>query len=219
MNDAPLIFSAPMVRALLDGRKTQTRRRVWRAKGAPNDPTMPSLTPWFRRYERWRAGDRELWIWTKETWGDLDADHPLCVDGRKPQPGDKLVYRANPGDDYQWSAPVGHPGLADFVWRSSMHQYRWASRLTLQVRDMRMERLHDISEEDARAEGALKMLMDDDGKFYEGPTFEGGTYRTGFAGLWAHIHGPESWARNDEIIAISFTVHKTNIDAIERKAP
>ncbi len=166
MKERPILFSGEMVRAILDGSKTQTRRPM---KPQPEERTgdyakacgdgwswlchsvqsmvgldedaLPHLCPIGA------PGDR---LWVRETWGCTAADHPLCPDGRKPTEGDKLVYRANPADDWQWR---GGPGCGDFVWRPSIHMPKWACRLWLEVTSVRVERLQGISSRDAWAEG------------------------------------------------------------------
>jgi hypothetical protein len=105
-----------MARALLDGRKTQTRRVV---KFPPNmvDYTSSSEAGVLRgthcfRYRgshvardlRCPYGQPGDLLWAREAWGALEADHPKCPGGRKPRPGDRLVFQANPADAYQWGA-------------------------------------------------------------------------------------------------------------------
>ena len=184
MKEQSILMSGPMIPATLDGRKTKTRRVVTPHTSTINGPTcerwlwdeldfsnawvdnspvspagnpgpylkvpMPRDDAVQRVYPRWFPGDI---LWIRETWGSLDADHPLCPDGRKPQDGDQIVYRANPADDYQWGS--GRPSQGSFVWRPSIHMPRWASRLTLEVVAVRVERLQEISEEDAIAEGGV----------------------------------------------------------------
>lgn len=128
MAERPILFSGPMVRAVLSGAKSQTRRVVKpQATSGPHDleqtiGTPDSLAAFVRhRCPYGVPGDR---LWVRETWG----------------PGP--FYRA---DDETISPSDG--------WRPSIHMPRWASRLTLEVVNVRVERLQDISDEDARAEG------------------------------------------------------------------
>ena len=166
--ERPIIFSAPMVRAILDGRKTQTRHalsRDWSVLGSswksrkhddiwnalrldeassaghklrvpwchPDDePTPTDECAIYALYPPWNIGDR---AWVRETWACLDS---------KPRPGSRLAYRASTD---------GERARVDAPWRPSIHMPRWASRLTLLIEDVRVQRLQDISEEDARAEG------------------------------------------------------------------
>lgn len=146
MKERPILFSAPMVRAILDGTKTQTRRVVKHrhlafigGKGQENDPSAWGFGAGVQN-ESYRLvcpygipGDR---LWVKETW------HP----GGPENNHDGVIYRAtDPGWDDSGS------GLR---WRPSVFMPRWASRITLEISSVRVERLQDITEEDARAEGA-----------------------------------------------------------------
>jgi uncharacterized protein YhfF len=102
-----------------------------------------------RLYPRYFVGDL---LYVKETWGSPMADHPRVKDGRRPQPGDRLVYAANEADAYQWD--TSNPSVsASFGWRSSMLMPRWAARMWLEVTRVRIEQLSNISELDAYAEG------------------------------------------------------------------
>src|SRR5690606_14173331 len=128
MTVRPIIFSAPMVRAILEGRKTQTRRPAWQAPRVfiqtDGEPPEPILVPTV--WQKTEPGDL---LWVRETWAE-SAHGP--------------VYKADVlgADTDGWG------------WRPSIHMPRWASRITLEVTDVRLQRLQEISEEDARAEGA-----------------------------------------------------------------
>lgn len=91
----------------------------------------------------------------------------------------------------------------NWVVRSSIHMPRWASRLTLEVTGAKVERLKEISMEDARAEGFGGLAV--------GET-------TWFRGVWESIHGPGAWEANPWVAALSFSVHKSNIDAVTKEA-
>lgn len=212
MTDRPILFSAPMVRALLNGSKTQTRRVL---KPQPSDDLdnlgdgetvldMATGKPVNLRFE---VGDR---LWVRETWYcdhiDCQRGPYLCPDN---MPLTQLVedgwlhFRAT-DDPKQWEA--GQP-----KWRTPLHLPRWASRLTLTVTDVRVERLQDCSEADAVAEGierSEEYWMD-----YEFPSTQccvdpQSSYRT----LWNSINGAGAWEQNPWVVAISFTVEKRNID-------
>lgn len=183
VRERAIIMGAESVRAILDGRKTQTRRvvkpqpyasldhgergpitffnpvgvhtKTQRAGFEANDARGPVNA--FRDGAYSIKADIDCpygaiggWLWVRETWGDVTADHPLCVDGRKPTQGDKLVYAANDADAWQWR---GGPGCGSFVWRSPIFMPRWASRITLELTDVRVERVRAITEEDACDEG------------------------------------------------------------------
>jgi hypothetical protein len=187
MRDIPIPLRAWEVLALLDGRKTQTRRLAWRDphEGGPADGLERRPSPW----RKVRPGDR---LWVREAWridgagARVPAKH--CRGKRAVQ------YRA---DGYQ---PV------TWMERSPIHMPRWASRLTLTVTDVRVQRLQEISEADACAEGAREAYGE---PFDEGSAV---TDRRRFQLLWNHLHGPGAWDTNPEVVALTFTVTKGNID-------
>lgn len=189
----PIIFSAPMVRAILDGRKTQTRRLAFDAPHIfiqTGDELPESIIPrslWYRRYEKFQAGERP-WLWVKENFGLIGR---ALSDG-PPDESETTLYRAT--DTFPDHC---------IKWRPSIHMPRWASRLSLEVTDMRIERLQDISEEDARAEGIVMP--------YKAGNFERDLPIRKFRDLWNSIHGPDAWDQNPEIVAVSFEIHKVNI--------
>lgn len=188
--DIPILFAGAMVRGILADRKTMTRRIL---KPQPDERLWPILArhPNQISMTRWRGGDR---LWVRETWGCLAADHPLAISGRKPTKGDEIIYRADPWSAAQW-AP-GLPSQGSFVWRPSIHMPRWASRITLEVTAVRVERLQDISEADAIAEGAEPILVPPDGG--SSPHIEG------FRELWTHINGADSWSANPWVSVTTF---------------
>lgn len=222
MADRSLIFSGPMIRALLDGRKTQTRRIVrpqpeqnvagmwvwppnWRT-GIPRygvgvqtdeDGLVQTLTYDSARRLRYAPGDR---LWVREAWaagacaGDMPPNHLAPRFWRVENGG--LWYRAG--------GEPAHPITPRGKWRSPIHMPRWASRLTLTVTEVRVTRLQEISEEDARAEGVRGNAG--------GPWGCEGLIED-FADLWESIHGPGAWEANPWVAAISFTVMRGNIDA------
>lgn len=197
MTDRPIIFSAPMVRALLAGRKTQTRRLA----------TSP-----LRRVE---VGDR---LWVKENFiPDPSADDDAWDDWRMSfveWSGCGCYLRDVPdalrSSEHCYFAATARDN-SGVRWRPSIHMPRWASRLTLIIEQVRVEPLQAISEDDAQAEGAGKLIWDGEGGWYESDT---GTYRCGFAGIWQHLHGLESWDANPFIAALTFRVIHSNIDRI-----
>ncbi len=203
MTDRPIIFSAPMVNALRAGRKTQTRRLAW-SPGKYLVGRSPRAV-----WQDAKPGDR---LWVRES---VRAEECVC-DGF-----DGVRYAA----DHAWRTIDNSQAAADawltlFHYRGrgrgrighpvpSIHMPRWVSRLTLLVTAVRIERLRDISEEDAEAEGAPRLAVDDEGKFCE---IAGGTHHCGFVGVWQHIHGRNSWDENPEVVAITFQVQHRNID-------
>ncbi len=157
MTDRPILFSGPMIRALLEGRKSQTRRIL-----KPQPPTdmglvgvyAPALTAVFGYVTpdadfkvplRNMPGDR---LWVREGWRTLG-----CHDHRQPsqiEAGEAIHYEVD-GQAPQWT-PRSLGGRR----RPSMFMPRWASRLTLIVTDVRVQRLQEISEADALAEGVIR---------------------------------------------------------------
>ena len=165
MTDRPILFTGPMVRAILDGRKTVTRRLVTghdvieeRDDGTP----WPYYTTWSHGDDGspWQAcpygvpGDR---LWVKETFAER-----VDIDGKDPAQRARakhyLMFKAN-GDDPRDPDNFHTWGR----WRSPRYMPRWASRLTLDVVSVRVERLHEITEEDASREGVEHMdgLLDE----------------------------------------------------------
>lgn len=191
MTDRPIIFSGPMVRALLDGRKTQTRRLASRIKTLRMPPSSHGDTARLERPTIWqkvRPGDR---LWVREAWQECSPD----------QDGNTLCYRA----DYDIDE------LRDCFtdpWRPSIHMPRWASRLTLVVTDVRRERVQDISEADARAEGVRFSGWSD--------LAADALPIANFAHLWDSMHKPGArWDDDPEVSVISFRCIKKNIDEVQ----
>ncbi|WP_322884211.1 hypothetical protein U8C35_07585 [Sinorhizobium medicae] len=214
MTDRPILFSAPMVRALLSDRKTQTRRLL------KPQPQGEVINYGWQRDEGAYWTDQSfashklpIWagyrLWVKETWRTesraYDDLAPSEMGGEE-----TVLYDA----DADWSA-----NKTTGKTRVSIHMPRWASRTTLIVTDVRVERLQDISEADARAEGCPVTW---DGEPYDPPPPEVDSWqgygRASFFLLWSKINGPGSWDANPWVAAYSFRVIKQNIDQIERVA-
>lgn len=219
MKERPIIFSAQMVRALLAGTKTQTRRAM---KPQPSDSWSPFS---FGEVHKMRDGefvlDRNggpIVIGYGPSNEDGDEAYP-CPYG---QPGDQLFVRENyrlcaeadgvPARDtneayriwYEADAPH-QPGFGKL--RPSIHMPRWASRINLEITDIRVERLQDISDEDAAAEGCVAM----EGCMWH--TFEEAdagipmhphTARDAYEALWESINGEGSWDKNPWVWCITF---------------
>jgi len=210
MSDRPIIFSAPMVRALLADQKTQTRRVL------NPQPKVLKNGIWYRPYPashplEWTylhgdrvagfakttcaTGDR---LWVREqcaTWGRGPEREPVEF---------PTVYAADdPGwDDIKHDARNSKTG-DEWKIRPSIHMPRWASRLTLTVTDVQVQRLNEITRGDAMAEGCPFPNM-----------ANGPDARDWFAELWNSLHGHEAWDVNPWVGAISFTVQHGNIDQI-----
>lgn len=161
-------------------------------------------------------------IWVRETWATLGNEDGCYVDWEDNLcKGDERsaarIYRASceqrPGDYGLWSIPDDtywkpHTKEHKFegAWRPSIHMPRWASRILLEITDVRVERLNAISEEDATAEGvppAGSLLPDYPGTFLP-PKGDFATAKVAFQRLWESIYGEESWKANSWVWVISF---------------
>lgn len=218
MTDRPILFSAPMVRALLDGTKTQTRRLLPNPEyygcptgDCPHDTQAQCNQAMIENTAddlRFAIGDR---LWVKETWRAGE-----CWDHKKPS----LIPARVPVGYLAASRADGPNGKT----RVSIFMPRWASRLTLTVTDVRVQRLKEISEDDAKAEGILvgpplSSMPESKGDIYHnGATdpIDGWTRSPveAYRDLWEHINGPDTWDANPWIVAVSFDVERRNIDAI-----
>lgn len=244
MKDHPLLFSAPMVRANLEERKTQTRRiftpqpeelgdGTCRTNGhlGNTDYLMREIAP--RYWTKIKPGDR---LWVRESWwiatrysygttpgGDEVAPAPLAY-----RRSDPIHYAADgnpPNCANKHYGPNGlRPGSGAFaapdpyaVWikKPSIHMPRWASRLTLIVTGVKVERLQDISEADAIAEG---IESDTDGwKDYLMPSTQCcGSAVDSYRTLWDHINGPGAWDKNPWVVAYTYRPIFKNIDQINQ---
>lgn len=204
--ERPILFSGAMVRAILAGRKNQTRRVVKLREFKPTD------TPGYD----WIFRDRRA-LWNDYTSADLVASKHNPYG----KPGDRLwvreTWRCFGGREYEYQREPGSivfradldNVLGDGAgWRPSIFMPRWASRITLEVTGVRVERLHAITEEDARAEGVDSC----DGEYdaaelcriakMAGSSHEDA--RGWFAWLWCQINGAESWDANPWVWVVEF---------------
>ena len=205
MKERPILFSGPMVRAILDGRKTQTRRIMkpqptydgfwWSHKGysCGGEKQFRDGLPLFVGCPYGVVGDR---LWIREAWA------PVCSFDPSPETG--AIYRSDT-----------HTGLekrdGDKKWKPSIHMPRWASRLTLEITGVRVERMNEISESDAIAEGIESKPQpygkELDWKYY-GWLEKLNQWSTcpirSYESLWNSINGPESWAANPFVWVIEF---------------
>lgn len=170
MKERGIIFTGESVRAILDGRKTQTRRVCL---GAREQSTAHDWHP--SRCPYGVPGDR---LYVKETWAQSEATAGI-------------VYRA----DAETVEGV-------YKWRSSMFMPRWASRITLEVVAVRVERLQEIIEADAKAEGVTPFEYDPEGDCW---TDSKDVHRSAFEYLWDSINRERApWASNPWVFVISF---------------
>ncbi|MCY1218201.1 hypothetical protein D9M72_301420 [compost metagenome] len=205
MKDRPILFSAPMVRALLDGTKTQTRRVV---KPAPSWNVESIYRPFTNEPNNWQGfagGGPGAIVWYSKCPYGMPGDSLWVreairlVPGQEPDDGTGRVLSTYDAD--------GSLTVADtWPWKRSylppMHCPRGLSRIDLEITEVSVERLQDISEADARAEGA--------------PGYEEGvdepppsddyewSYRASFQRLWEQINGAGSWDANPWVWCVSF---------------
>lgn len=193
--ERPIIFTAEMVCAILEGRKTQTRRQI---KGLPIDAEKiwHDGGCWIVENQHgqcWKKalkcpyGQPGYHLWVRETWRQLF--------------GNEYAYSATDSDVY-----------TETKWRPSIHMPRAAARIHLQITHIRAERLHDITDEDAIAEGIGRTRPNN------GPNYYYDNYHTGrwmkpnmlnnpiasYCTLWEKIYGPGSWEQNPWVWAINF---------------
>lgn len=212
MKTRPILFKAPMVRAILAGRKNQTRRLVkWpvltRSDGAKQRllyecdvAVINQMLAEKARHPLRRpkspygvAGDG---LYVKETWSH-DAD---SIEQCRREHEDALG--GNGHGPYYLATEVAPETLR---WKPSIHMPRWASRITLRVTDVRVERLQDITEEDAKAEGVGLVLADEMGPLKEAMTRAvSKSRRAGFRLLWDSINGPGAWDANPWVWRVGF---------------
>ncbi|MEL7882095.1 hypothetical protein [Serratia marcescens] len=229
MKERPVIFNGEMVRAILDSRKTQTRR-VMKAQPKQHDhknydaPWACKSPNYYNTHEAdWacrycgegigmdgqsvyrcpfgQVGDR---LWVRETFAILGNEDgcPIDWDGNLIKGDEKhaaRIYKAScwqePGNYGLWSIP-DRDTQYEGAWRPSIHMPRWASRITLEITAVRVERLNDISEEDAKAEGVAPSQH-----IITPPE---ALYRVGFLKLWQSIYGEKSWSANPWVWVIEF---------------
>lgn len=184
MKERPILMSAPMVRALLAGTKTQTRRVV-----KPQPPADKPRSAWF---------EPGVMGWAPPQVPAGDWHRVRCPYG---QPGGRLWVRESTAEDCIGSASFARYTADGFTsqlawWYSrkscpSIHMPRWASRILLEIVDVRVERLQDISDADVVAEGIA--------------TAPAGEYGiAAYRSLWNDINGPGSWAANPWVWCVSF---------------
>ena len=197
MTERGMIFNSEMVRAILDGRKTQTRRPIKfpfkdRNLGCELSGNELAGELSARNYLNspfGKPGDR---IWVRETFQgplfDFDQMDAYCKDSTPFEKAQFCVYKADgkPAPEFFDADDNLH-----CCWRPSIHMPRWASRITLEITDVRVERLNAITESDAEAEGITYTgfgdLLDD-----------------GYRYLWKSIYGDDSWQVNPWVWVIEF---------------
>jgi hypothetical protein len=218
MTERGILFAAPMVRALLAGTKTQTRRAVKITHrtpglaacllppvGAPRPKVAAELCPYGQ------PGDR---LWVLETWGVVSNawdDDGNLVDWVPDRPATAVadmpfgqgyysghaIYAAD--GSYEWAGDDDGGGEPRSAWHPSIHMPRWASRILLEITSVRVERLNECSNEDARAEGVMPLYANQcvmAGHVYNAIPL--------FRNLWERINGPGSWEANPFVWVVEF---------------
>lgn len=223
VKERPILFSAPMVRAILDGSKSQTRRTVKNlGVFVDSEMTMRPPEPYHAKPGRFIFDDgttclcpygtvgQQLWV--REAFyidhcdylaGPLGSNRPADVDD------DCLFYPADARGTGAWCcqvipecccAGVGKPRV-----RSARFMPRWASRITLEITKVRVERLNEISEANVWAEGAISHIVPHTWrKVYREPAERHRQAIFIFKKLWESINGDGSWDANPWVWAISF---------------
>ncbi len=232
-HEHPILFSGDMVRAILEGRKTQTRRvvkpqpcemNVWHGAiydGEIDLKKTPCMEP--KKCPYGVPGDR---LWVRETWADTNGESGPMISYRAG--GDRFLieesypveYSKYPGCTFSMWCGDLRRGAPYHAWRPSIFMPRWASRITLEITGVRVERVQDISEEDAKAEG---IEWTDEGPLHAHITFlEKGvmtpvgsrdcnisrnfvTSKEAFSCLWDFLSNPgEKWEDNPWVWVIEF---------------
>ncbi|MGY2271078.1 MULTISPECIES: hypothetical protein [Pseudomonas] len=205
VKERPILFSAPMVRAILEGRKTVTRREV--KKQAALDCLAAGFEPAFLAlpgnadlFPYGKPGDR---LWVRETWY---CDHFEVMRGPYLKPDGLDIGEAIDDGTLVYAADGLTPYEADQpIWKPSIHMPRWASRILLEITDVRVERLQDITEEQAKTEG-VRLYTDHaelgDWWHVEGIETYSADPRKSFELLWSSVGG--DWEANPWVWVVEF---------------
>ncbi|BBD98019.1 hypothetical protein SAMIE_1015200 [Sphingobium amiense] len=228
MADRPILFSAPMVRALIDGRKTQTRRLLPHPEyyGCPTgdcphdrqEQCNQAMIESTAEDLRFAVGDR---LYVREEYYQFGSWHVVegaLTKGGKAKwafDGAKAMVTFEPPADFLVSRDKAFPGLPRWYKRLGRFMPRSLSRMTLTVTDVRVQRLQDCSEADALAEGVVEYepTMEDPAEF---SAFDGtdvfNNAISAYHDLWNRINGAGAWEANPWVVAVTFEVREGNID-------
>jgi len=221
VKERPILFSATMVRAILDGRKTMTRRackplNAWEVQdcrearlidGVWHEAMIGAEQPYAKlRCPYGQPGDR---LWVRETWRENEGGHAFhyAADGT-------ILSKQRDPEVRAFFARRAPLSATQYKWRPSIFMPRAASRITLEVTGVRVERLQDISEHDAKAEGIRSDLLpanDDAGHpnciCYVAEPDDNHAYvtaKSAFEKTWENINGAGSWAANPWVWVVEF---------------
>lgn len=220
MKERPILFSGAMVRAILNGPKTQTRRIVKPQPDVVTDDGVPArFTPCdavlgrFGEVMRCPYGQPDDRLWVREAWRapkSVDDLSPkgigeACVDAGYREPWCPIQYEADGArtSEKDWQEFGSHPSISvPGRYRHARFMPRWASRITLEVTGVRVERLHDISCEDSIAEG----LREDEarGWFTDDVPGNWASPVAAYRALWESINGQDSWDQDPFVWVIEF---------------
>ncbi len=221
MKERPILFSGPMVRAILAGQKTVTRRIVTeRSCGKAIRPPSSNVVG--------KVGDG-VWEWRPAHDTTLGRLRLACPHG---VPGDRLWVRETWAQPFPGSAVVPQPFYradgptegydTDGPWRPSIFMPRALSRITLEILSVRAERLQDITEEDAKAEGVRPFFetfssFGRDQRITSGEHAADAEHRAGFAVLWDEINGDRAlWITNPWVWRVEFKRAATEPAEVDR---
>ncbi|MGT3294719.1 morphogenetic protein [Yersinia enterocolitica] len=213
MNEKPILFNSEMVNAILSGRKTQTRR-IMKIQPQVTEQRLRELGAWqdgFNLSQQVNAAFQAGFIdvscplgvigdqlWVRETFQgplfDYEQMESYLEDSAKFESPEYCVYRADGNTAPEF---VDADDNLHCKWRPSIHMPRWASRINLLITGVRVERLQDISEQDAMAEGCLYGKGNGEIDLAVRP-------ENHFPTLWASIYGAENWQANPWVWVIEF---------------
>lgn len=205
MKERPILFNSEMVQAILSGRKTQTRRiiKLDHERGFQNPVVRGragevSSVKFGLSHMLCPLGQPGDQLWVRETWQgplvDYDEAYSMFKDPKPYQKVENCVYRADGGPCPEFTDADDDLRQG---WRPSIHMPRWASRINLLITGVRVERLNDISQEDAKSEGCCYGRGGGVPDLAVSPADH-------FPTLWESIYGIKSWAANPWVWVIEF---------------
>lgn len=217
--ERPILFSAPMVKAVLDGSKMQTRRIMkpqpyftgrglaewihWKTASTVYASKGLGAGEWVKEIAKLcpygQVGDR---LWVREAWRQCIRPRPVAqaMDHTVVHGCEGILYRADEAFREQ-RAPGGYDKGYGGRWKPSIHMPRWASRITLEVTEVRVERLQDITYSDINAEGVTCPDHDFSGGFCVG---ECPALARAWIDLWESINGGDGWTANPWVWVVEF---------------